>query len=162
MSGSSQYRECGMIMIGMWAVDYIGFPPAGPCWRRISPRTWTCPLDSCTSRIHPSTQASRPRRRPPARIEVVARSMHGWLERGGLLTRVRASLVMTAAHLRRPRPVSIVMRACFPGPKRLYRNRRIYYTPLTRSKINLIATQNSSKSRLPSLSTSARSHTLSS
>jgi len=31
-------------------------------------------------------------------------------------------------------------------------------TPLTRSKINLIATQNSSKSRFPSLSTSAKSH----
>lgn len=35
-------------------------------------------------------------------------------------------------------------------------------TPLTRSKIIRIATQNSSKSRLPSLSTSARSQTLSS
>ena len=35
-------------------------------------------------------------------------------------------------------------------------------TPLTRSKIIRIATQNSSKSRFPSLSTSARSHTRSS
>lgn len=35
-------------------------------------------------------------------------------------------------------------------------------TPLTRSKISLIATQNSSKSNSPSPSTSARSHTFSS
>lgn len=36
------------------------------------------------------------------------------------------------------------------------------HTPLIKSKISLMATQNSSKSSLPSLSTSAKSHTLSS
>jgi len=37
-------------------------------------------------------------------------------------------------------------------------NPRYWHTPLTKSNISRIATQNSSKSRLPSLSTSAKSH----
>lgn len=61
------------------------------------------------------------------------------------------SIVFNPASLHRPSPIH----------QRTQQDTGCKHTPLTKSKITLIATQNSSKSKFPSPSTSAKSHTLS-
>lgn len=99
-------RGSGGARGGEWVLTYIVSHPVDLCSRRKSPRTWTCRPDSCTSRTHPSGPACRRHHRPRARIAVVDPSMRDWPGRGGLSIPVRANLVTTAVHLRRPRFLS--------------------------------------------------------
>src|ERR1700733_4527171 len=112
-------------------------------------RTWPYLLDSCTNQTHPSILESH--HHPQlARIEPVSRRGLDAPAPDALLIQEQASLAAPVVHLHIPtEPISHLH-----GATELLTE----HTPLTRSKINLIATQNSSKSKFPSLSTSARSH----
>lgn len=125
------------------------------CLLNIFPRTLTYLRGSYTSRIHLLALGYHPH---PllARIAVDVRSKRESHGRDALSIRGSTNPVATEVHHYTPASFNVsVSLSCIL-------RYILAHTPLTRSNINLIATQNSSKSSSPSPSTSARSHTFSS
>lgn len=134
------------------------------CWHRRFLHILLCQTGSYTSQTHPSTPATH-LRLLSSQIVPGDRLMPGRPELNALWIRESTSLAMRAGLL--DIPISTHTHNISQGSLALVMSGMsstygCHFTPLTRSKISRIATQNSSKSSSPSPSRSDRSQTFSS